>query len=493
MKPLRQRITFELKLNNNTDTDVDNEIIPLDYSNITKMPFETILHDFEISENDAIIEEDAAIRALPSLKDMPLVCQYFETTNYENPNDALGSHGVTLKVDREGDLAIQTNTFAIGVFTEDAFIDTLIDDDGNERSVVKGKGIFWKSRYPDIIGLLEEWNEKNIPIRSSMEILYDEYNVKQGVTTITNYIYEGHAALNSEFRSEEHDVVDPAYKLSQIKFQRLVANAIKRENINSQNFTKKEDDIVGDKVFKKVYELSFDDIRSKLYTIIDATLEEGKYSWIVDVYDDYFIANICGEGEDEYFKFTYTKNNETNEVTVDVETKQEVQRVVSWSLVTELQASLNTANETIESLQTQLNTLAEEKVTLETSKTVLESQLNSKDEAIEELQEFKNTVETEKFEKEMAEKLEVQKSFYSVKFTALNAETKFESEEVQTLIASSINEDDEGKNAKFQLNSMLIDLVEVKDVQKEKPIRELASITENLIPTKTDFDSRYGV
>ena len=57
------------------------------------------------------------------------------------------------------------------------------------------------------------------------------------------------------------------------------------------------------------YELSHDDIRSALYSLLAATSEDGYYYvWILEVYDDKFI--YCDAMEDKYFRQDYSRDGE---------------------------------------------------------------------------------------------------------------------------------------------------------------------------------------
>jgi hypothetical protein len=57
------------------------------------------------------------------------------------------------------------------------------------------------------------------------------------------------------------------------------------------------------------YELSHDDIRSALYSLLAATSEDGYYYvWILEVYDDKFI--YCDAMEDKYYRQDYSKDGE---------------------------------------------------------------------------------------------------------------------------------------------------------------------------------------
>lgn len=57
------------------------------------------------------------------------------------------------------------------------------------------------------------------------------------------------------------------------------------------------------------YELSHDDIRSALYSLLGATSEDGfYYVWILEVYDDKFI--YCDAMEDRYYRQDYSRDGE---------------------------------------------------------------------------------------------------------------------------------------------------------------------------------------
>jgi hypothetical protein len=473
----KKRHIFEIQLNSITDTN-----------NPTKKEVEFILHDFNVSHNYAFISKETAEKTLHTLKDMPIVAKYYKKSSVDNNDDALGSHEMYLDTDRNnGDLLVSMDTVPIGVFTEDAYITTVKDKEGNDIEVVAGKGILWASRFPNVVGLLKEWIDEGITVSSSMEILYDSYKVEEGITEILNFIYEGHCLLNSEERGN-HSKVYPAYDVS--KITKLVAQAVQQENQQNES---KEGEIM--EKFKKVFELSHGDIRSLLYTQLDPTIGENAYSYIADVYETYFIANIYSYEEgnefDKYFKFDYSKVDDA--VTVNLESKAEVFLKRNWEEVVpaEVQTQLNEKETKIEELQTQLNEVSTQKTEIETKFNESTEKLTQLNSLVEELKPFKEEVETANFEKALNEK----KEFYSKKFSALNAVEKFESEEVQGLVEKAVYENEEGKNAILQLNSLLVELVEVPatPVSENPTIREFSSKRENLIPASEDFESRYSL
>lgn len=475
----KKRHLFDIKLNSIMDSD-----------NPTRNDCEFILHDFELSHNNAFISKETAQKTLHTLKGMPIVCKYNPVTEAGAKDDAMGSHEVYLGENREtGETIIELKTAAIGVFTEDAYITTIKDENGNDKEVVAGKGILWASRFPNAIGLLKEWMNSGVEVVSSMEILYDSYIFKDGKEEILSYVYEGHCILNSEERGN-HNKVYPAYDVS--KLTKLVAQAVNQEDIMLQQSGKEGENMEN---FKKIFELSHDDVRTLIYNELDPKLGERTYSWVADVFDTYFVANVYsfaeGDEYDKYFKFDYTKSE--NAIEIDMESKTEVFLKRNWEEVIseEIQAQLNEKETKIGELETQLNEVIVKKEEVEVKfneTTEILTQLNSQ---VEELKPFKEQIEKEAFEKALNEK----KEFYSAKFKALNATEKFDDEEVQELVKKSVFENEESKQAVLQLNTMLVDLVQVQQtITEEVPVvRELSSRRENLIPTGEDFESRYGL
>lgn len=484
-----KKLQFEIQLNSIGESN-----------NPTQIPVEFILHDFELSWNNTIIKKETAQKALNTLKNMPIVCKYYKNTNDEDDskNDALGGHEAHLDINRDGELTISTDTIAIGIFTEDAYIETIKDENGQDKEVVKGRGILWSSRYPDIIGLLVEWWNKGTPVKSSMEILYDEYLYKEGTEEILNYVYEGHCILNSEKRGD-HDVVLPAYDVSEIsKFERLVAEAIqheKEDNINK--FNKEGLNKMADEKFKKVFELSFDDIRSLIYGQLSAVLSDDEYmdSWITEVYETYFVLSYWNASTHKYFKVNYAKVDEA--ITIDWENRVEVYLYQEWREIPEVQTSLNELNVKITGLETSLNE-KEESIkglnstieTLTTEKDTLETQFNDATEKmiglnsqVEEMRPIVEESNKAKYEKALNEKMD----FYKTKFEAVKGIEKFNAEDVQTLVKNSLADE----KAILQLNAILTELIQPVKENKDNSITEYGKSMNGLIPTDGKTLSRY--
>jgi chaperonin cofactor prefoldin len=475
----KRRHVFDIQLNAISDSD-----------NPTKKDCTFILHGFDISHNHAFISKETAEETLHTLKGMPIVARYFPKSNHELEDDALGSHEMYLERDRAtGEAIVSMDTVPIGVFTDNAYITTVTDENGNEKEVVAGDGILWASRFPNVVGLLKEWVDEGISVVSSMEILYDSYKVDEGITEILNYVYEGHCILNSEDRGN-HKKVYPAYDES--KLTKLVAEAIDQENIIKQQNSNEEGEKM--EIFKKVFELSHEDIRSLLYSDLDPKLGDRTYAYIVEVYDNSFVANVYSYAEgneyDKFFKFEYNKGED--KVEVNAESKKEVFLKRNWEEIVpeDIQTQLNEKDTKIDELEVQLNSVKEEKEGIQTQFNETTEKLVQLNSVVEELQPYKDQVEQEKLEKALNEK----KEFYSAKFSALKASEKFDTEEVQELVKKTVFDNEDGKEAILQLNTMLVELVTVEVKQEEDTvIREVSSKREKLIPANNDFDSKYSL
>lgn len=457
--------TFEIKLNSISDTDT-----------FTKKEVEFILHDFEVNNNNTFISKETSEKTLGSLDNMPIVCKYYDKVYGDD--DALGGHEVTLGEGRDSeDKILEFNTTAIGTFTDSAYIKTIFDEEGNEKEVVCGKGVLWASRYPNIVGLLKEWSDNGVEIVSSMEIAYDSYKVENGVEEILDYVYEGHCILNSEDRGE-HSKVAPAYDVS--KLTRLVAQAMNKESGVEEPMAD---------IFKKVFQLSHNEIRTQMLDALEIDQKNGN-AWIYEVYDDYVIVNEYSWEEDntydKFFKYNYTREGDV--ITVDLDSKVEIERKVSWiekTEVEELQSQFEAKSTELEEVKTKLSEVELAKEEVSTAKVEIEKQFN---EATEKLTQLNTEVETLKPFKEQFEKSQFEAKFaevsetYEGKFKALNSEDKFNEESVQELLKKSVFETDEGISAKTQLNSILVDLVVLGDSTKvDKPIQQQSSKRENLL------------
>ncbi|TPG68910.1 hypothetical protein EEL31_10455 [Brevibacillus laterosporus] len=446
---MEKKSSFKLQLNEIKQSE-----------DVTVLPVTFIIHDFEKSWNNQIVSKDVSMSAAHTLLNKPIVAKYYPVTQFNTLTDALGSHEEYLDSDRYGDPAIKTDTVPIGVFTTEGYL-LNVNENGEMKEVLAADAILWRSRFGDICDLLLEWYQRGIQIFSSVEFLYKNYSFKDGIEYVESPIYyDAHCLLNAEERNG-HKVVEPAYDASKLlsfndlkQFNRLVAQATHKD--------KKEGDVM---FFKKVCELSHDDIRSKLYNQLSIQMSEQEFncSYIVDVSENSFVVESWNEdeGSKKYHKMGYSKENE--QVIVNFQSKTEVVEERTWtgvSDVEQLKTELNEANEKIGEFTSQINSLKP----------------------------FKEKHDQIQFENSLNEK----KQYFAEKFEAVDAKEKFENEEVQSLIKLSLNSSLEGQEATLKLHSMLVELVKVPKKQEGLFVQEFASKNNNLLPDVSDFESRYS-
>lgn len=476
-----------------------------------------IILDFEKSHHNAIIPKEVGLELAETIMNKPIVADYVPVEDINTTTDNFTGHAASIGKDKHGNETIIRDTVPIGVFTSNGYILT-ISENGIEKEVLAADATLWKSRFMDACELIVEWFNRGININTSSELLYSNYIFQDGIEYIQSPIYfEGHCILASENRGDQN-IVLPAYDSSRLlslneisEFHRMIAQA--HHNLNSKK-TKKGTEGVNVK-FQKMFELSFEDIRSKIYQAFDPTLPEDTYSYIIQTFDDRFIVEIYSDG---YKTYEYKYSKEGDDIVIDFDSKVEVVEERKWvAKNNELEIQLNEVKSSLESVQNELqsksaeietllnekeslslklNEVNEKLVTVATDKEALASQnyqlneqvtqLNSQ---VEILKPYKEKVEEAEFNLSLNEK----KEFYLNKFNAFSAVERFNSEEVQNLIVAYAKGEEE---AKIKLNSILVDLVEVKKEKsnvnfEQEYIREFASKNEDLIPENNDFDSKY--
>lgn len=457
-----------------------------------------VIHDFEESWNGQIITEDIASENMKFLVSKPIVANYVSKDKNDGL-DAITDHEEFLDTDRNTDEEfVATGTNAIGVFT-DVYIDDFTDENDITKKVLYGKAVLWFDKCRNVCLLLDEWVGKGIVIPASVEYMYYNFNMTDGIEYIQSpLIYLAHALLNAEDRNEIEQVY-PAYDSARLvsfnmedEWNKAVAQISNKEN------NRKEGNDMD--VLKKVCEISKGDLKWKIYDAMAKVMVAEDYNkmWIsdYDLYDTHFIYESWSGDEYEYTKVDYTKSED--DVNVDYEGRSKVERTVKWeSVVNELEEKTTELAEKVvelENLQTSFNEKEEAIIAITTEKEDLSVKFNeatttltSLNEKLEELKEVEEQFNAEKFEQALNER----KIEFEVKFKALNALTQFESDEVQELLKDSVSDD----NALVSLNSMLVGLIPTKVDDKKNDKKEIKDFNQkeikNLIPKDNSFESRY--
>lgn len=488
-----------------------------------------IIHDFEKSWNNQVITEEICNENMNTLIGKRIVCKYIPAEN-NNGVDSLADHENRIGKDRNGNEIIITNTIAIG-FIEGVYIDDYTDENGITKKVLFGNVVIWNDdKYANIVGLLQEWIERGIKIHMSVEYLYCNYNVVEGIEYLQSPIlYVAHTFLNSEQRGEYAEIL-PAYdcatliSLNEKQQWNKAINQLSKNNINdkqlnnsnkldnksnlnknNKNSKKEECDNMDNVFLKSMNGISFGDVRDKLYTELSKVMLASEYEWVwismYNIFDDYFVYETRIEEKWVTFKIPYTKTEE-GEVSIAYDQKAEVTFSIEW---TEVQNSLNVkdkelskANEEIADLKKQLNEKEEvikssnskESVSIEKFNELTETivSLNTK---VKELQPLAEGYKKAEYEKA----LNSAKDFYKEKFENIDCLDIFEKEETQKLIEKSINEvKEEADKAKFDLNNLIIDNLKSENkpeisLNSVQPLKDNKNLTKDIVD---EFEERYG-
>lgn len=461
-----------------------------------------IVHDFEESWNGQVITEEVCQENMSTLIGKRIVCKYINAED-NNGADALTDHEETLGKNRDGEDIVITDTIAVG-FIEDVYIGDFTDSSGNTKRVLYANIVLWNDdKYANIVGLLKEWLDRGVLIHMSVEYLYMNYTVTNGVEYLQSpIVYVAHTLLNSEDRGEYAEI-SPAYDVAQLlslnekkSWNKAVNQCISKNNKNNKQLNNKEvTEVMENLFFKSLNELSHGDIRSQIMEVLSKTMtaDEFSYVWVSSwgVYDTYFVYENYEGGKYVNYKVPYVKNE--TQVTVDLANKVLVERDtvrVEVAQLAEVQTSLNTkiteletANTTISELEKSLNSAKETIKTLESEKDgVVEKfngasdtvvSLNSKVEEltskVSEMQPLIDKYNEEQFKKA----LNSAKEDYKAKFEGVGAIEIFEKDETLELIKKSINSIDKiAIDAKFKLNQLIVDNVKAikADDTEELPI-----------------------
>lgn len=427
----------------------------------TNINADFIIHGFELSWNGQVITEDVCAENMNTLIGQPVLVKYYNEG--EKDKDHLGTHEVyTVKNRDTGEDMMATDTIAIGTFQSVEIKD--MDVNGENKRCLVGHAQLWMDRYYNICSLLNEWLQEGINISCSCEYVFKNYEMRDDIQYVKSpYSYTGHTILNSE-KKDGYDIVLPAYdEARMVSWNTAIEKD--RETISGKCEVEKVENVF----ITALNEISIGETRSKIYEALAKvmTAEEYMNMWMSDwdVFDNYFVYETYMDNEWKHFKVGYTKAED--ELTVDFENRTEVKFetvMVEASKAEEKEAELNgkvqEVTEQAEALEAELNTVKEDALAQKESVIALNETIESLNETITALNSYKEAYEADKYEKALSEAMEL----YKGKFAKLNAMDKFESEEVQTMIAETLDEE-KALNAKTALADMLVDLIVVEAPQ----------------------------
>lgn len=470
-----------------------------------------IVHDFELSENNQIITEEVCRENMKTLINKRIVCNYISSED-NGGLDALTDHEEKIATNRNGEEVIITDTIAIG-FINDVYIGDYVDENGYRKKVLFAKATLWNDdKYRDIVELLKEWINNNIKIHMSVEYIYLNYNVQEGVEYIQSPIfYTGHCLLNSEDRNDYCEIL-PAYDISQVvslnqiknwnKAVNNIKNKLKSNNKREENEEMEKKNQMFE-YLKSNNAISAGSLRYRILEQLEKVMVAEEYNnmWLsdYDIYptENYFIYETWTEEIGwKLYKVTFSVD-ENDVVTVNYDDKIEVKE--KFELV-EVQKSLNSKekeveklNNDIKELEKSLNSKDEEIINAIKDKEALDKKLNESNELVislnSKVDDLNKTIETmkpivEEYEKEEFEKaLNSTKEAFREKFEKVGALDVFEQEDTQELIKRSVNAKTD--EYKYQLNQLIIDNIKA-DIKNDES--GLIKSTNSLMESRSTKD-----
>lgn len=339
---------------------------------------------------------------------------------YDSVNNCLKGHGGKLEITDDGVEFVQT-TVPYGFVdpTTPVFYETVTELDGiTKNDYLCCYAYLWYKRYPEIESVLK--NQDNKPIGQSMEVEVEDYSMSEDDYFVFKKAHFSALCLlgvepcfesakaTSKFSIEDskatYQEMMEAFKSYTLKNFEEGGNEVedfkkKRKCSKCETEHEVSDDFSDDEEFicdlckeentfsKKttVFELSFDDIREKLYQLIK---KEDCYCWIVETFTDKFIyvKEIWEDDKYEcrYYKQGYEMDNE------DIKLVGDSIEVFAEFLT---QEEIDKLNEEKQSYTNNIETLKAENYDLQTKFGELDTEVKF-------LREYKAEIEQAKFEAE---------------------------------------------------------------------------------------------
>ena len=486
--------------------------ITQDTNDPTLLKGTVIVHDFEASGNKQIITEEVCVENMQTLVNKRIVCKYIPCENNLGV-DALGGHEMVEGKRRiTGESIVITETIAIG-FISNVYIGDLTNADGTTKKVLYADVVIWNDdKYSNVVGLLQEWLNKGIDINMSVEFLYWNYNVINGIEYIqTPIIYQAHTLLNSEQRGLV-GAIQPAYQCAKLlslnekqNWNKAINSIVKKEeekgmdkNTEKLDDTKIEEGTKSSNATTQTVEtvtlegMSSADKRNLLRSSISTQLNVDKWDiWLdhSDITDKDVIFESYNSGSYKYYVASYSSVN--GAIVVDVANAKEVERQTVWVKPSEQATLINSYNEKLTEKDNLIATLTKDKEDLSTKYTTQTETLTSLNSKVEEMKPIVEQYEKEQYEKSFNSA----KDEYQGKFDSIGALDEFNKEEVQTLIKKSINSGEEGLKAKFELSELIVSKITSKNNVKteEKIETETKQSINSIVPGKVNKNLNSGV
>lgn len=303
------------------------------------------------NRNFSIISKETFEKMIPSLYGVPVVGEW------KKENEDFGSHGGKIEISEDGIEYIDT-TKPYGFIDSSATVqwENVTEEDGTVNEYLTSTAFLWTGRYPEVLKVLENKTGQSMEINvfsgdysedepEYFEILEGEFSgicllgediepcfegakvsqfnldkdeFKSEFTQMVaelkkslDFTSEGGESMSEETKKElDEEVVETAEEeeVEETTEEETVEEVEEEtEEFDTSDVEDVEEEEEEEK-FTKVFELSHDDIRSKLYKqLIPFENEDDEWYWINEVYDDYFVYS--SDYTSKYFKQNYIKTD----------------------------------------------------------------------------------------------------------------------------------------------------------------------------------------
>lgn len=342
-----------------------------------------------INRNNSYISKEAFIAALPTIYNCPIIGEFIEVI------DDFGSHGGKIEISDQGVRYVHT-TKPYGVINESSEItwEDIVEEDGTINTYLCATGYLWTGRYDELEFVIKDSKSQ------SMEIEIAKGSVQkingQSVYAIDDFIFSAFCILGSDIEPcfESSEIISYNFNKDEFKeeFAQMLAelkqlqsqNQFSNTEIDNINFSKKEDEIVDEKIELLVKynltveqldfnidEISLEELEEKLKEFsksktedvvtfsatyrqkrealanaLDPKIEKDadgnliyeEYLWVEDFDDTHVFVEKSiwtpGNHECKYGRFTYTFDDETLTATISGEFEE---MVLTWLTLEENQ------------------------------------------------------------------------------------------------------------------------------------------------------------
>lgn len=174
-----------------------------------------------VNRNNTSISKEAFEKALPSIYNCPVVC------NYDRDSDTLGGHDMEIVSNDEGDIRLVNLTTPVGVIPESAKYEwkTVTEEDGTEHEYLCVETLLWKRQ--EAYSYIKEHGV----VAQSMEITVLDGEKKDDVYEINDFEFTAFALIGVEPCFESASLV---FSLGEIKEEFALMMADLKEAVSEE-------------------------------------------------------------------------------------------------------------------------------------------------------------------------------------------------------------------------------------------------------------------